>query len=137
MSLYCEVSFDQSLLTQKIHTLVVLGEIWQLYSVFSSCLDYILFQPPSVFTLLGPLYVDAGYMDAESLVASQAAYQVDLVGPTARDHRWQSREQKRYALRDFSIDWEREQALCPQGQISSSWTPTRTRNQDVIKPRSR
>src|SRR5256714_2505391 len=38
-----------------------------------------------------------------------------------------------YALTDFSIDWEREQARCPQGQISSSWTPTRTRNQDVIK----
>lgn len=77
--------------------------------------------------------VDAGYTDAESLVASQKEYQVDLVGPTAKDYRWQSREQRGYALADFSIDWDREQACCPQGQISSSWTPTRTRNQDVIK----
>jgi hypothetical protein len=31
--------------------------------------------------------VDAGYIDAEALVASQATYQVDLVGPTAKDYR--------------------------------------------------
>ena len=77
--------------------------------------------------------VDAGYVDAEALVASQTTYQVDLVGPTAKDYRWQAREQNGYALSDFSIDWEREQARCPQGQISSSWTPTHTRNQDIIK----
>jgi transposase len=77
--------------------------------------------------------VDAGYMDAESLVASQATYQVNLVGPTAKDYRWQAREQNGYALTDFSLDWEREQARCPQGQTSSSWTPTWTRNQEIIK----
>jgi transposase len=31
--------------------------------------------------------VDAGYVDAEALLASQTAYHVDLVGPTAQDHR--------------------------------------------------
>jgi transposase len=77
--------------------------------------------------------VDAGYIDAEALVASQADYQVDLVGPTAKDYRWQAREQNGYALADFSIDWEHEQARCPQGQTSSSWTPTWTRNQEIIK----
>ena len=76
--------------------------------------------------------VDAGYTDAESLVASQAAYHVELVGPTAKDHRWQSRTQTGYALSDFSIDWENEQARCPQGHLRRSWTPTRTRNQEVI-----
>jgi transposase len=55
------------------------------------------------------------------------------VGPTAKDYRWQARAQKGYALTDFSIDWEREQARCPQGQISRSWTPTGTRHQEVIK----
>src|SRR5215472_7212130 len=44
-----------------------------------------------------------------------------------------AREQTGYALPDFVIDWQHEQARCPQGQISSSWTPTRTRNQNVIK----
>lgn len=77
--------------------------------------------------------VDAGYIDAEALVASQATYQVDLVGPAAKDYRWQAREHNGYALTDFSIDWEHEQARCPQGQTSSSWTPTWTRNQEIIK----
>jgi len=72
--------------------------------------------------------VDAGYTDAEALVASQKEYQVDLVGPTAKDYRWQARQQSGYALTDFSIDWEHEQARCPQGYTSSSWTPTRTGN---------
>jgi transposase len=69
----------------------------------------------------------------ESLVANQKEYQVDLVGPTAKDYRWQAREQSGYALTDFAIDWEHAQARCPQGNTSSSWTPTRTRNQEIIK----
>jgi|SRR5579859_2796237 len=80
-----------------------------------------------------PHLVDAGYIDAEALVASQEQYQVDLLGPTAKDYRWQAREQNGYALSDFAIDWEHEQARCPQGQTSSSWTPTWTRNQEIIK----
>jgi transposase len=28
-----------------------------------------------------------------------------------------------YDLTHFSIDWEAEQGMCPQGRISSSWTP--------------
>jgi transposase len=67
--------------------------------------------------------VDAGYIDAEALVSSQKDYRVDLVGPTAKDYRWQAREQNGYALANFSIDWERKLARYPQGQISSSWTP--------------
>lgn len=77
--------------------------------------------------------VDAGYIDAEALVASQTTYQVKLVGPTAKDYRWQAREQNGYALTNFSIDWEHEQARCPQGNLNSSWTPTWTRNQEIIK----
>jgi transposase len=77
--------------------------------------------------------VDAGYTDAEAPVAAQTTYQVDLVGPTAKDYRWQAREHTGYALSDFRIDWEREQAHCPQGQTSRSWTPTRTRNQEIIR----
>lgn len=77
--------------------------------------------------------VDAGYVDAELLVASQTQYQVDLVGPPAKDYRWQARGQTGYALRDFSLDWEHKQAHCPQGQTRSSWTPAKARDQDVMK----
>ena len=85
-----------------------------------------------IFASQKKVIYNVGYVDAESLVASQTEYQVDLVGPTAQDHRWQAREQNGYALTDFSIDWEHEQARCPQGQTSSSWTPTRTRNQETL-----
>lgn len=71
-------------------------------------------------------------MDAEALLASQTTYQVDLIGPTTKDYRWQAREQHGSALTDFSIDGEQKQARCPQGQTRSSWTATRTRNQEVI-----
>lgn len=77
--------------------------------------------------------VDAGYVDAEALLASQTTHQVDLVGPTAKDYRWQAREQNGYALADFSIDWEQKPRSLPARQTSSSWTPTRTRNQEVIR----
>ena len=77
--------------------------------------------------------VDAGYVDAEALVTSQAEYQVDLVGPTGKDYHWQTKQQTGYTLHDFALDWEQKQARCPQGHASSSWTPTTTRGQDVIK----
>lgn len=79
--------------------------------------------------------VDAGYIDAEALLTGQKEYQVDLVGPTAKNYRWQAREQNGYALTDFSIDWEHEQARCPQGKISKNWTPTWARNQEIIRIR--
>jgi transposase len=84
--------------------------------------------------LLPPQHlVDAGYVDAEALVASRSDYQVERVGPTAKDYRWQARAQNGYALSDFAMDWERKLARCPQGQISRSWTPTWTRQQEIIK----
>jgi hypothetical protein len=36
-------------------------------------------------------------------------------------------------FRDFSIDWEHEQARCPQGYTGRNWTPTRRHNQKVIR----
>ncbi len=52
--------------------------------------------------------VDAGYVDAELLVASQMEYGLDLVGLTGKDHRWQAREQTGYALNLCRLhDWLR------------------------------
>ena len=77
--------------------------------------------------------VDAGYVDAQLLVSSQEDYGVDVIGPPGEDHRWQAREQTGYALADFHIDWEHQQAQCPQRQTSSSWTVAQAREQEVIK----
>lgn len=84
--------------------------------------------------LPGKHAVDTAYVDAELLVTSRREYGVDLIGPTRPDYRWQSRAGEGFAARDFMIDWERQQANCPEGRTSVSWTPAvdRGRN-EVIK----
>jgi hypothetical protein len=78
--------------------------------------------------------VDTGYVDAKLLVESQKDYQIDLVGPTRRNHQWQARDPKGFDADHFLIDWEEQQATCPEGHISSSWTPAKDlRKNEVIK----
>ena len=64
--------------------------------------------------------VDTGYIDADLLVESRDKYQVELFGPPRLNPSWQTRESglDRSA---FQIDWQRKQAICPEGKISSQW----------------
>jgi transposase len=66
--------------------------------------------------------VDTGYLDAKLLVESRDSFGVDLCGPTRPDYRWQATSGSGFAARDFQIDWERQQATCPAGRTSISWT---------------
>ncbi len=78
--------------------------------------------------------VDTGYVDAKLLVESQRDYQIDLVGPTRRNHQWQASQQTGFDADRFLIDWEQQQATCPEGHTSSSWTPAiDNRKNEVIK----
>ena len=77
--------------------------------------------------------VDTGYVDAPVLVASQRDYGVELLGPTRADSHWQANEQTGFAASNFKIDWEKQQALCPQERKSVSWTPAKDGQRDVIK----
>jgi transposase len=67
--------------------------------------------------------VDTGYLDAALLVSSQKDFHVDLLGPTRRDLRWQARAGQGFDVQHFGIDWEKQQATCPAGRTSLSWTP--------------
>jgi transposase len=69
--------------------------------------------------------VDAGYPDADLLVSSQAQG-IDLVGPVPQDNTPQGRAGQGFAAADFTIDWEQEQAVCPEGNVSRGWYPDRT-----------
>ena len=61
-------------------------------------------------------------------------YQIDLVGPTRRNHQWQAREPAGFDADHFLIDWEHQRATCPEGHSSSSWTPAiDNRTNEVIK----
>lgn len=78
--------------------------------------------------------VDTGYVDAKLLVESQRDYQVDLVGPTRKDYHWQARQQKGFDASHFPIDWQKQEATCPEGHTSISWTPAiDKRKNEVIK----
>src|SRR5262249_16587919 len=84
--------------------------------------------------LPGKHLADTGYVDAELLVDSRQAYGVDLVGPTRPDYKWQAKAAEGFAASNFQIDWGSEQATCPEGRASSSWTPAIDRgHNEVIK----
>ncbi len=68
-------------------------------------------------------YVDAGYTEAGWLVDSQRQLGLTVVGPLRGNSSWQARESQGYDITHFQLDWTRQQATCPQGQRSRSWTP--------------
>lgn len=77
-------------------------------------------------------FVDAGYVDAALLVASQRDHGVSLEGPVRAVARRQGEAQQAYEQRHFAIDWERKQVTCPQGKTSVTW---RAGLDDVGAPR--
>ncbi len=76
--------------------------------------------------------VDTGFLDAALLVESKADYGVELLGPTRHDYQWQARERTGFAAAYFQIDWARQQATCPEGRRSLSWSPTIDPKQDEV-----
>ena len=71
--------------------------------------------------------VDAGYTEADWLVSSQRQRGVAVVGLLRTNGSWQAHEEAGYAVTQFQLDWQRHQAICPQGQRSVSWTPYQDR----------
>jgi transposase len=67
--------------------------------------------------------VDTGYLDAKLLLTSQKEFGVDLLGPTRPDYKWQARAKQGFAAEHFQVDWQKQQAICPEGKISTSWSP--------------
>ena len=77
---------------------------------------------------------DTGYVDAKRLLSSRTRYDIDLLGPTRGDYHRRGRENKGFAAQDFTIDWERQQAICPAGQTSANWFPMQEpRGKPVIR----
>lgn len=75
--------------------------------------------------------VDAGYVDAESLVSSRRDFDVSLCSPVREKVSWQAKAGQGFDLASFQIDWEKQVAICPNGQTSAEW---RSRQQGDRKP---
>jgi len=67
--------------------------------------------------------VDAGYVDAPLLVSSRQERGIDLIGPVRPNVSWQAQQEEGYDVAAFTIDWAAQRATCPEGKVSSSWTP--------------
>jgi transposase len=75
--------------------------------------------------------VDTGYVDADLLVSSQKQG-ITLVGPTMPDSSWQAKAGKGVGLAHFAIDWDKQQATCPQEQQSSRFSQAGERMEIVF-----
>lgn len=81
-------------------------------------------------------FVDAGYISARSIVESQEQYGIELVGPMLQETSWQSRVEGGVTASQFRLDWEKKEAVCPQGKKSKRWENAKTRQgKDIIKVR--
>ncbi len=67
--------------------------------------------------------VDSAYVSADHLVTARTRHGIDLIGPGRRNLSWQSRSGgDAFTLDDFTIDWDREVARCPEDKESAGWT---------------
>jgi len=76
--------------------------------------------------------LDAGYVDTDTLVTSQADYQIAVIGPVPPDNSWQARANTGFDIGCFSIDWDAKRMTCPQGQVSCKWSETHDRHGSPI-----
>jgi len=73
--------------------------------------------------------VDAGSSDAEVLAASHARFGGEVLGPPRGNFRWQARAQTGFEGQHFTVDWEAQRVICPQGHTRRRWTPLQDRRQ--------
>lgn len=78
--------------------------------------------------LPGEHFVDAGYTSATKLWQAREEYGLELVGPLLPNSSWQARAGMGYASACFSIDWQEQQATCPQGKVSTRWEAARDKH---------
>jgi transposase len=67
--------------------------------------------------------VDAAYVDAELLVRGREELGIDLVGPPRPNPSWQGKVEGGHTIDRFEVDWDARRVRCPQGKLSSAWSP--------------
>jgi transposase len=65
--------------------------------------------------------VDGAYIDAALLLTSQQAHGITLRGPTRPIQGWQTHVEGAYTVEHFTVDWQHQTVVCPQGTPSRSW----------------
>jgi len=65
--------------------------------------------------------VDSAYVSADHFIAARKEHGIDLVGPSRRSLSWHSLADDGFAASDFTVDWDRRTARCPEGKESAGW----------------
>jgi hypothetical protein len=77
-------------------------------------------------------YLDSGYPSIGLVVSSAARYGITLITPLLANNSTQARAAAGFDSAAFTIDFDSKRAICPQGQTSTTWSPTINRGNDVI-----
>ncbi len=65
--------------------------------------------------------VDSAYVSADHLITACEKHGIDLVGPSRPNLSWQSHAEGAFSAADFTVDWDRQKARCPEGKDSAGW----------------
>ncbi|WP_229077001.1 transposase, partial [Actinoplanes sp. DH11] len=66
------------------------------------------------------------------LVSSHTTFGITLITPVLADTRTQATTPGGYDRTAFTIDYDQQQATCPQGHTTSTWIPGRRGDTDII-----
>ncbi|MEV6126310.1 IS1182 family transposase [Streptomyces violaceusniger] len=79
-------------------------------------------------------WVDAGYPTAPALVSARRDHGIALHGPIQADNSAQTSAEDGFAQDAFTIDWDNQQATCPGGRTSTTWSERLSqRGQPVLR----
>ncbi|WP_328828905.1 IS1182 family transposase [Streptomyces sp. NBC_00252] len=66
--------------------------------------------------------VDTAYLSPAQIERAQRVHGITLLGPVLADNSRQAKADSGFDKTAFAIDWGNEQAICPRGATSVSWT---------------
>jgi transposase len=72
--------------------------------------------------------VDAGYVSVGQVLAAADDHGVQLLGPLPPDTSWQAGDEDAFDLTRFTIDYDAQHVVCPNGKVSRNWQPARSRD---------
>ncbi|MFD9219010.1 transposase [Streptomyces sp. NPDC060064] len=77
--------------------------------------------------------VDAGYITPAHIERAARVHGITLLGPVVPDHSHRAKAGSGFAKSAFPINWDHQQATCPQGVVSREWRPLRISGHDYIQ----
>lgn len=72
-------------------------------------------------------WMDAGYVSSEALYQAKSRFKLQLIGPPRGTKTWRKKPEDQFDLRDFTIFWDEQKVICPQGEVSKDWNESSKR----------